>query len=429
MRIANELHTEAFPVLDDEEAPLVADLGVGLDDPTARVLAYLVARRDSDAGAAEFASKLDVRVGVGLGRSKTDGALSELEGRGLVASAPTAEQTPGRPATEWRATDDAAGTAARVRETHAAALLGQAREFVEAFDVRDSRASSPLDSAVVVGLNWEPNGFHAPLFAAADSFADRGFDVSFGACRGSWAALERLQAGEADVVVAGGATVLRAQADGMAVVPLALLYQRAATALYTTRDAFGTDFESVEQVRGRRIATPAGSETAALCRLLLSQAGVVEDATVVESDGEERRDLLDGDADLVTGMATDVLDLRRQGYAVDSVLLSAHFPAYGPALVVRESTLRGDADRLSAFLEATMAGWRATERDPADAAATLSARSERTPEAERRRLEMALDRFAASEATRKHGWGWHSVDGWRRLRTALEQADVLGDGA
>lgn len=428
MRTANELHTEAFPVLDDDEAALVADLAVGLADPTARVLAYLVARRDSDGVDAEFASKLDVRVGAGLGRSKIEAALSALEGRDVVERTTAEGQSRGRPTAEWAATGNAAETTARIRETHAAALLDRATRTADAFEVRDSRASTDLDSNVRVGLNWAPNCFHAPLVAAAAGpFADRGFDVSFTTCRGSRSALERLQSGDADVVVGGGATVVQAQAEGSPVVPLALLSQRAATTLYTTRDAFGAVFESVEQARGCRVAMPTGSETAALSRLLLSQAGVIEDVTVVESTGEERHELLEGDADVVTGMATDVHDLRREGYAVDSVLLSDHFPAYGPALVVRESTLRGDADRLSAFLEATMVGRRAVERDPATAAASLAEHSQRTVGDERRRLETVLERFVDSEATRKHGWGWHSVDGWRRLRTALEQANEPGD--
>lgn len=412
------LRREQFPVLDDEEAALVGELGVGLDDRAAGVLAYLLARERSDRVDDPEASKLAVRVGVGLGAAAAGAALDTLEGKGLISATAASGGSPGRPATRWRAAADA--SVERVHELHAADLLEQAERVADGLDVPAGNADGAIDGAPTVALNWEPNGLHAPLLLAA-----RERDLSLVTCRGSEAALDRLTAGEADVALAGAASVLRAQARDRPVAPIALCVQRTPTALYTTREAFGTPFESVEQLRGRRLATPPGSETGTLARLLLAQADLLGGVTVVETDAEEQAALSEGRADVVTGVAADLLDLRAGGSAVDAVLVADHFPAYGPALVVREPTLRARPEALAACLEAAIGGWATVVSDPERAAAAVAARSERGPDRERRHIDLLCEEFAATDAVRDHGWGWHSVEGWRRLRTALEQADIL----
>ncbi|MFC7174816.1 ABC transporter substrate-binding protein [Haloplanus litoreus] len=261
------------------------------------------------------------------------------------------------------------------------------------------------------------------MFAGA--CADRGVDVTLSGRRGSHAALSAVADGDVDVGLTGAATFLRANADGHDVIPLALYYQRAMVVLYTTRETFGGPLRSVEDVRGRRVAMPDGSETGALGRLFLSQAGVVDDVTIVRADGEERAALLDGDADVATGVFTDPLELETDGHDVDSVLVADHFPVPGPAFVVRRETLRDRPHALRGFLEGAMAGWTAARLDPAAAVADLGDRSDESAAVERRKLEQALDRFAGSDDVEKNGWGWHSAETWQRLRIALKQADAL----
>lgn len=446
MLLCRTLQSKQYPVLGVAEESFVSDVDVGASDRASKVLAYLVALSDAEfdddsfgtadpsvAGNGDsfeegFASKLAIRVGTGLGRTPADDAVHELERRELVAKTTVERDGSGRPTTRWRAVADAETTLEQVYATHADELLERAGEIGDAFEISDGEATVGDDSEVTVALNWRPNGFHAPLFVAADGpYADCGIDVSFAFCRGSRAAVERLTSGTADVALVGAASLLRAQAAGAPVVPIALLYQRAATALYTTRATFGGEFGTVEQLRGRHVAMPSGSETEALCRLFLSQAGVVDDVAVVETEGEERQTLLDGDADVVTGMATDPADLRTAGHTVDSVLVADHFPVYGPALTVRRRTLVEQRPFLEAFLRATVNGWSTAVEDYDVAAEAVATRGDGSVERERRRFETAVDRFARTDATRKHGWGWQSVDGWQRLRTALRQADVLAD--
>jgi len=418
-----------FPVLGDEDERTVEAFATGLDREAARVLAYLVGREESDRFSDEAASRLAVRVGVDLGRGRVSDVLGTLTDLGLVTETTVDSEAPGRPPKGWRAVAGRDRTVDRVRALHADALLDQAATVAATFggDLPITDADADADDrdagALDVGLNWEPNGLHAPLFGG--TYADYGVDVTLTGCRGSRAALSAVTDGDVDVGLTGAATLLRAHASGNDVVPLALYYQRSMVTLYTTRTAFGGPLRSVEDVRGRRVAMPAGSETGALGRLFLAQAGVVDDVTVVRADGEEREALLDGDADVATGVFTDPLELEAAGYDVDSVLLADHFPVPGPAFVVRRDTLRERPDALRGFLEGTMAGWTAARTDPEAAVNAVADRNGADAADERRKLDGALDRFAGGDAVEKNGWGWHSADTWERLRIALEQAAAI----
>ena len=426
-----------FPILGDEDEPTVEAFATGLDHEAARVLAYLVGREESDRFSDEAASRLAVRVGVDLGRGRVSDVLGTLTDLGLVVETTVDSEAPGRPPKGWRADAGHDRTLSRVRALHADALLDQAATVAATLDddfagsiTRDGDAttSPPAErdaGHLEVGLNWDPNGLHAPLFAGA--YADHGVDVTLTGCRGSRAALSAVADGDVDVGLTGAATYLRGHTTREGVVPLALYYQRAMVTLYTTRSPFGGPLRSVEDVRGRRVAMPAGSETGALGRLFLAQAGVVDDVTVVRADGEEREALLDGDADVATGVFTDPLELEAAGHDVDSVLLADHFPVPGPAFVVRQETLRERPDALRGFLEGAMAGWTTARADPDTAIDAVADRSDEDIADERRKLEGALDRFAGGDAVEKNGWGWHSPETWERLRVALEQAAALGN--
>lgn len=425
------MRTREFPALGPEDEAVVDALAVGLGREEARVLAYLLLRDDADP-----ASRLSVRIGTGLGRERTVESLSTLEGRELVTATSIGSGSTGRPRKGWQVDTDLDGLAARVRRRHAEALVGRAREVAGQFGGKTGAGGEGppeirFDAAdadpVRLALNWAPNGFHAPVFVAAERgfYRDAGVDLSVRPTRGSTRALGRVASGQADVGVVGSAVLCGAIEEGQPVVPVALLYQRAMPVLYTVRSAFGTEFDSVEQLRGRAVAMPADSETALLARLFLSQAGVLEDVTVVDASGEERAALLEGRAEVVTGMAADPLALEADGYAVDSVLVSEQFPVPGPALVVHADALADPPAALGAFLTATMRGVVAADHNREAAAEAVAARSDNTVDAERRRLDVALEQFSDSEAVHTHGWGWQSIDDWLRLRTALGQTGAL----
>ncbi|MFC7007464.1 ABC transporter substrate-binding protein [Halalkalicoccus salilacus] len=242
--------------------------------------------------------------------------------------------------------------------------------------------------------------------------------------RGSRQALDAVLSGEADVGVVGAATVVRAREAGDPIMPIAVLYQRAMTTLYTTREAFGGPLSSVDQLRGRRIGTPAGSETDVLGRLFVSQTAIADTIRFVDTGGEEQRALVSGTVDVVTGSFSDPRQLELRGATVDSILVADHFPIYGPTLVVEEETLFERAALLRRFLVAMMRGWVGARRSDG-AVRTIAAESDESPEEVRRTFEQAIEEFGTTETVRNHGWGWQRVETWDRLETALRQGGLL----
>ncbi|MFB6165700.1 MAG: ABC transporter substrate-binding protein [Haloarculaceae archaeon] len=451
--LTQPMEIERFPVLAADDEPLVERLAVGLGTAPARVLAYLLARRERDDVDDGPVSLLSVRVGTGLNRSAAREALDALADADLVAQTTLETEGPGRPPTGWALPAAPETVERRVSDRQAEALLDRADAFADwrgdAVEPPDEPADDGATDALALRLNWRPNGLQAPVFAAlaADAYAERGLDVSVGHRRGSEKALSAVVDGPADVALVGAATLLRAGDDGAPVVPLALLYQRAAAVIYTTRAAFDGRLERAEQLRGRRVGTPVTSEIGLLGRLFLAQAGVADETTVVDVSGEEQAALRSGRVDAVTGSLSDPEHLRERGATVDAIPVAERFPIYGPAFVARRSTLAADRPAMSAFLAATMAGLADARADPRAAAAAVARAGDRREPADgasgeerpasraggdsrrraRRTFADAVETVGRSEAVDAHGWGWHDPDDWERLATVLDRVDVPVD--
>ncbi|WP_245800536.1 hypothetical protein [Natrinema saccharevitans] len=124
-------------------------------------------------------------------------------------------------------------------------------------------------------------------------------------------------------------------------------------------------------------------------------------------------------------MASDPARLESAGRTVDALAVSAAYPAYGPALIAAEGLLRRERDRFAAFLETALADWAKAVCAPESIARTAATDTDGSADRLARTFERAIDRFAASEGVRRHGWGWHSPEEWRNLRDALAQGGLL----
>jgi ABC-type nitrate/sulfonate/bicarbonate transport system substrate-binding protein len=437
------MRTREFPVLSEEDEPLVARLSLGLGDDAARVLAYLLRRRAASTVDDDPADRLALRIGTGLNRTTLSDALDRLDRRDLVSTT-TLETDQGRPPTAWLARDSVDATVDRTDAHHAATLFDQAITVAGELgtpprvdDPGMPSAERPESASFTVGLNWFANVSHAPLFAArAGGSYDRwGLDVAIEEFAGSDRAIAAVSDGTVDVAVAGAATITRLRATGAPLVPLAPLYQRGMTVLYTTRDAFGGRLDGIESVRGRRVGMPVDAETGLLGRLFLSQSGVIDEVTVVDLSGEESDALSTGRADVVSGTFGDVRELEAAGHTVDVLAVNDHFPVYGPTFVTTDSVVDARPAALASFLAGTLAGWRTAVFDPAEAVRAVASADDPGGDetvADARAvagLERTVDRFGTSAGVADHGWGWHETAGWQRLTTALGQVGLLTPGA
>ncbi|NUC73377.1 ABC transporter substrate-binding protein [Haloterrigena sp. SYSU A558-1] len=422
------MRTRSVWVLDDEDDPIVDSIAAGLGRTPARILAYLLLRAERET---DPTTNVHLQIGTGTNRTTISEAMARLESRDLVErTTVSAAASGGRPRTAWRPIADVEQTIEATYESHARALLELA-ESVRGGAATEPRAeaAAPSHSPIEFALNWRPNALHVPIYAAAEWYDAFGVDVRIDHRDGSRRALERVRSGEADLAVVGAATVVRARAAGEPIVPVALCYQRAMTVLYTVRETFGEPLRSVDQLEGRRVGMPPNAETRLLGRLFLSQIAVDEDVTVVDTNGEERDALRRGEADVVTGSIADPRELEREGATVDVLPITDHFPIYGPTIVVRERTLDERTREIANVLAGTTGGWAAARRDPGPAAERIAAESDDPPERIRRTFARAASDFGTGDVVRDRGWGWHRAEMWDRLRTALAQGSLLGDGA
>lgn len=412
--------------LADEDRGLVDLLAAGLGRDAARVLAYLLRRRDNDRIGDSRATEMEVRIGTELSRKAVKDSLSRLETRGLVDRTSVRRSAPGRPPTAWKPAHGHEATRERVFETHANALLDRSATVGDVPYGPDARTDTGR-TEFVVGLNWLPNALQLPLYAADEGgiYADRGLDVSFEYRRGSHLALESLVNGRADVGLVGAGSVVRALAADRPIVPVAVLYQRTTTVLYTIRDRFGERFERADQLRGCRVITTTGSETCLLAKLFLSQADLLDDVEIVDADGEERDALPAGDADVATGSFSDPLELDDDGTTVDVLRIGEHFPIYGPTFVVHEDGFVETSDPWRRFLAATVEGWSRARADPGPAAEIVAAETDDSAAAVRRLFDHAVETYGTGEVVRDEGWGWQTPETWDRLEVALRRGDLL----
>ena len=411
------MRTVEYRVLAEGDEPVVTRLGLGVGRRQGRVLAFLALRREE--GEEEPVTGLRIRLGTGLGREAVIGALSTLSDRGLLSESTldSKRSTGGRPPKAWRATEDLAGTIEAADRSNARVLADRALSMASS-GASEERTGSEPEGAVRLALNWLPNGLHLPFYAPAVG-SDLDLEVRIDHHRGSERSLAAVVDGEADVGLVGAATLARARESGEPVVPLAVVYQRAMTVLYTERERFGEPLTRLDQLEGRRVGMPPDAESRLLGRLFLAQAGL-EGVETVETEGEEADALLSGSADVVTGSVSDPHELRAAGETVDVLSIAEHFPIYGPTLAVRPETLRTRREAIERFLVWTIRGWAAALENPAavggHAADVIGVDD---PASLSRTFERAAAEFGESKASREHGWGHHDEAGWERLSAAL----------
>jgi len=425
------MHTIPFWRLDGDDDRAVERFDPGLGREAARVLAYLTLRADREN---DPATELKIRVGTDLNSKAVSSALRRLEDRDLISRTTLSNDSRGRPPRAWFPVADPDTIAYRAYEQHAAALLrnadvlhreGDAVNVGEA-STDELERQSEAESTVTLALNWHPNGLQVPFYAAKldGHYEDYGIAVQFEHEEGSRRVVDHIVDGNADIGVAGAATVVRAREAGKQVCPIAVVYQRAMTVFYTMRDTFGERLESVEQFHDQRIGMPNHSETGLLGRLFLSRIDV-DEYRFVETGGEERSALLSDEADIVTGSFSDPYELEAQGFPVDAILIADHFPIYGLTLVSRPEALNEQRAILRRFLTGTVRGWVQAWQCPDAAVEAIAVEDDASPSRVKWTFERAVEEFGESDAVDEHGWGWQHVDTWDRLRTALTQGGLL----
>ncbi|MEE6272239.1 ABC transporter substrate-binding protein [Georgenia sp. MJ206] len=267
---------------------------------------------------------------------------------------------------------------ARVRATAALALTVASALVLAACSADPADDPSPGTgtgtpttdpSDVTIGLTYTPDIQFAPFYVAEEAgyYEEAGVDVTLrhhGAAESLFGALE---AGEEDVVVAGGDEMLQARAAGVPVVNVATLYQSYPVVLIVPEDS---DIEVAADLAGRSVGIPGPfGETYFGLLALLADAGLAEDDVDVQHIGfTQQAALVAGHVDAVMGFANnDAVQFERAGLDVRLIPLAADdgaVPLVGIGLGAHERALADDRAAVAAVVEATLRGVADIVADP-----------------------------------------------------------------
>lgn len=213
-------------------------------------------------------------------------------------------------------------------------------------------ASAPL----VVGLTYTPDVQFAPFYAGVEEglFEAEGVTVELRHHGASESLFGALQAGDEDVVFAGGDEMVQARSQGVDIVNVATLYQEHPVVLIVPADS---PIRTGADLAGHSVGIPGPyGETYFGLLALLRDAGLTEADVDVQHIGYTQQSALQtGAVDAVMGYVNnDAVQLSEAGFTVRSIPMVAagDAPLIGIGLGASEATVEDRAADLAAVLRA-----------------------------------------------------------------------------
>lgn len=184
-----------------------------------------------------------------------------------------------------------------------------------------SSASSSGGAPLVVGLTYTADIQFSPFYVAAEKgyFADEGLDVTLRHHGGSEPLLGALQAGDEDVVYAGGDEMMVNRSQGVDVVDVATIYQSYPGELIVPADS---PITSLADLRGHSIGVPGEyGETWYTLLALLDEAGLSRDDVDIRTIGfTQQSALMTGKVDAVVGFSNnDAVQFEQAGFGIREI--------------------------------------------------------------------------------------------------------------
>lgn len=221
-------------------------------------------------------------------------------------------------------------------------------------------ASAADKTKVVIATDFVPHGMHAGLFLAKHKgwFDQAGLDVEILDGKGSATTIQQVAAGQLDIGFAQLAAMAPAISNGVPVISIMGFVRAGDNGLMVP---VSSGWKTLKDVKGKKIAVPAGSATAAFFDAFLKAGGVSRsDFTVVNLDTSAlvaaySSGGVDGALSTVAYFGPIVADKRPStGILFSSVGLTV--PGYG--LVVRKNELDPRADMLGKFVKVQQDTWK-----------------------------------------------------------------------
>jgi len=222
--------------------------------------------------------------------------------------------------------------------------------------VAPSVVPSVASTALSVGLGYIPSVQFAPFYLAqqAGYYEAAGLDVTFqNKIDPDLVAL--VGAGNIDVGIADGTSVIPAVSNGIPIQYIATVYGKFPNVVFAKES---TGIRTAADLKGRKIGTPGryGSGWIMLQALLGSAGLTTDDVKIVEyPEFTQRIAVSEGAVDAATGFANnEPVQLELSGDKATILRIDAITPLPGPGLIAGAAALEAKPDAIAAFVAATL---------------------------------------------------------------------------
>lgn len=310
-----------------------------------------------------------------------------------------------------------------------AATVALAAAVVSACTAGATPSAAP--AKLTVGLGYIPSVQFAPFYLAQQEglYAKAGLDVTFQ--NGSDQDLIPLTgAGNLDVALADGTSVVPAVAQGIPIQYVATIYAQFPNIVFAKASA---NIKTPADLKGRKLGTPGryGSSWVMLQAMLESASLTVNDVTIQEyPDYGQGTAVAKGAVDVATGYANnEPVTLRLEGENLTVLKVDQIVPLPGPGMIVGKAALDNPTRKaaIKAFVSATLAAMKEIVATPSKGVdATLKAVPDlATKKALQEAILAATIEVWQSPLTQSKGLGAIDTEGWTKTIAYLTKLKLV----
>ncbi|EIE98142.1 ABC transporter substrate-binding protein [Saccharomonospora glauca] len=283
---------------------------------------------------------------------------------------------------------------------------------------------------VTLTLNWYPYGEHAPFYygKARGIYEDHGIDLEIRAGQGSQKTVQATAAGQTDFGWADTPALLAGVSQGLDVKSVGVFLQTTPSSVQFFSEK---GIDSVDDLKGRTIATTAGDALSATFPTFLAVNGLSEsDVTMQNTDAAGKMAaVMSGQTDALLGYATDQGPTMQEksGKEVSYLRFAEHgLNFYSNGLLTSQDMLDEHRDLVRRMVTATSEAWAAAAQDREAAVAAMEGASEQLPS-----QQVLADQFASTlellhtENTQGMRPGVNVEEDWRATIKVFHDAGVI----
>jgi NitT/TauT family transport system substrate-binding protein len=234
-------------------------------------------------------------------------------------------------------------------------------------------APASAQTPITFSLDFRALGRHAAWYVALEKgyYKQAGLDVTIVPSQGTAQAIQNLEANAAQFAFSDVAGLVAARANsGATAKMIAVIYQKAPYAIFSLRS--GANVTRPQQLEGLEIASGAGSFTQKVIEAFMADKGL-KPSTVkfTNIDPAARVGMLVSKkipAIETFIMSKPGLDKAAPGDVQTFLLADQGLKLYSNGILAREDYLKANAEKVKAFVKASLEGWHATVADPKAAA-------------------------------------------------------------